>query len=85
MYVAINNEIPSNLLHKSLGDVIFRFSQSMIHHITMFVVGVLMYVSGRVEFKHKTILRAIPIFFTCVVVAFSLNIVFHQLNNQIYL
>ena len=65
-----------------LSDIIFRFSQSMIHHITMFVVGVLMYVSGRVEFKNKTILRAIPVFAVCVVVAFLINIVFHQFNTQ---
>ena len=64
-----------------LSNIVFRFSQSMIHHITMLVIGILMYVSGRVQFKNKTILQSIPIFLTCVVIAFTMNIIFHASGN----
>ena len=47
----------------------------------MLVIGILMYVSGRVQFKNKTILQALPVFVTCVAIAFTMNIIFHATGN----
>ena len=68
---------PSTLL----SEMIFRFSQSMLHHAVIFVVGVFMFVSGKVKLKHKTILKALPVFVTCVVIAFVMNIIYKQIGN----
>ena len=64
-----------------LSDIIFRFSQSMIHHSSMLIVGILMYVSGKVKINHKTFLKALPVFVVCVVIAFIMNIIFHSTGN----
>ena len=64
-----------------LSDIIFRFSQSMIHHSSMLIVGILMYVSGKVKINHKTFLKALPVFVICVVIAFIMNIIFHLTGN----
>ena len=64
-----------------LSGVIFRFSQSMFHHLAMVVIGVVIFVSGRVEFNYKTFIKAIPIFVTCAILAFSMNILFHLTGN----
>lgn len=64
-----------------LSEIIFRFSQSMAHHSAMLIVGVLMFVSGKVKIEHKTILKALPVFATCVVLAFTMNIIHHASGN----
>jgi hypothetical protein len=64
-----------------LSSIIFRFSQSMIHHSSMLIVGILMYVSGKVKINHKTFLKALPVFVVCVVIAFIMNIIFHSTGN----
>lgn len=64
-----------------LSEIIFRFSQSMIHHSAMLIVGVLMFVSGKVKIEHKTVLKALPVFVTCVVLAFTMNIIHHASGN----
>ena len=65
-----------------LSPIIFRFSQSMIHHASMFLVGVLTIVANKVEIKHKTILNAISVFSVCVFLVFTMNIVFHYSGND---
>lgn len=65
-----------------LSGIVFRFSQSMIHHSVMFVIGVLLYVSKRIELNHKTILKAVPVFMICVVIAFTMNVLFHLFGNE---
>ncbi len=60
-----------------LSSVIFRFSQSMLHHTALLVVGVLMFVSGKVKIEHKTILKAMSVFAVFVSIAFVLNVVYH--------
>lgn len=61
-----------------LSDVVFRFSQSMIHHICLMLVGLLTFVSGKAKAQHKTILRAIAVFAVCVAIAFIINIIYHS-------
>lgn len=60
-----------------LSPVVFRFSQSMIHHIALLVIGVIMFVSGKVKIEHKTVLKAMAVFAGCVVIAFVMNVVYH--------
>lgn len=60
-----------------LSSMIFRFSQSMIHHSAMVVAGFIVIVSGRVKLEHKTIIKAIAVFSVCVFMAFIINIVYH--------
>ena len=64
-----------------LSEIIFRFTQSMMHHSAMLIVGVLMFVSGKVKMEHKTVLKALPVFVTCVVLAFTMNIIHHASGN----
>ena len=64
-----------------LSEVIFKFSQSMLHHTAMIVIGVIVIVSGKVKIEHKTILKAIPVFAVSVVTAFIMNIIFHATGN----
>ena len=64
-----------------LSEIVFRFSQSMIHHISLFAVGVLIIVSGKVKLQHKTILKALAVFSACVVMAFIINIIYHLSGN----
>lgn len=47
--------------------------QTMICHGSMLVIGIYLFVSGHVKLEHRTILRAIPVFVTCVVIAVILN------------
>lgn len=64
-----------------LSDVIFKFSQSMLHHTAMVVIATIVIVSGKVKIEHKTILKAIPVFASLVAIAFSMNIIFHSTGN----
>lgn len=54
---------------------------TMIHHGTMVVVGVLMYVSGRAKFSHKTILTALPVFCVFVGLALLFNILYGMFGD----
>ena len=65
-----------------LSNIIFRFSQSMIHHASMLIVGILMYVSGKVKINHKTFLKALPVFIVCVIIAFMMNLIYHATGNS---
>lgn len=64
-----------------LSPIIFRFSQSMIHHTFMVLAGLVVVVSGRVKFEHKTVLKAISVFAVTVCMAFVINIIFHATGN----
>lgn len=64
-----------------LSSMVFRFSQSMIHHSAMVVAGFIVIVSGRVKFEHKTILKAMSVFAVCAVMAFLMNIIFRLCGN----
>lgn len=74
---AIVTLYPSNVL----SPIIFRFSQSMIHHVALMLIGLLMFVSGKVKIEHKTIFKGVSVFSTCVVIAFIMNIIYHSTGN----
>lgn len=65
-----------------LSDIVFRFSQSMIHHLSMVVGAMVVVVSKRVKFEHKTILKAMAVFATVMAIAVIMNIVFHLSGND---
>ena len=52
--------------------------QTMICHGSMIVIGVWLLYSGHVEVKHKTILKAIPVFAVCVTLAVVMNEIAHS-------
>ena len=67
------------------GDVFIRVIginiQTMIHHGGMVVIGVFMYVSGRVKFSHTTVLKALPTFCTCLSLAMVMNILYGHFGD----
>ena len=64
---------PSTVFIETIGINV----QTMIHHGAMVVIGVFVYVSGRVKFSHKSILYALPVFATLVLTALGSNILYH--------
>lgn len=52
--------------------------QTMICHGTMISVGIFLLYSGYIKAEHKTILRAIPFFIGCVLLATLMNEIAHQ-------
>ena len=62
------------------GDVFSSFLginvQTMVHHGAMVVMGVFMYVTGRAKLSHKTVLRALPVFLSLVVLALTANVLY---------
>lgn len=67
------------------GDVFIRVIginiQTMVHHGGMVVIGVFMYVSGRVKLSHKTVLKALPTFCACLGLAMVMNILYAQFGD----
>jgi len=57
--------------------------QTSIHHGAQIVIGVLMYVSGRVKMQHKTVLKGAAVFAVCVAVALIYNIAFHFIDPSV--
>ena len=59
------------------GDVFMKYIgitvQTMVCHGSMVAVGIALLYSGSVEAKHSTILKAIPVFATCVAIAMVMN------------
>ncbi|MBQ7948731.1 MAG: YwaF family protein [Clostridia bacterium] len=55
--------------------------QTMVHHGMMVVMGVFMYVSGKVKLSHKTILYAIPTFCVLVAIALTGNILYGEFGD----
>jgi len=47
--------------------------QTMVCHGSMIVIGVYLLCSGYVKLSHKTILKAIPVFAVCVLIAVAMN------------
>ena len=60
---------PSTVFIRTIGINI----QTMVCHGTMISVGAALLVSGHVKMEHKTILKAIPVFLVCVLVAATMN------------
>ena len=67
---------PSDVFIRTIGINI----QTMAHHGMMVVIGVFMYVSGRVECSKKTIFRAIPTFAALIALALIMNVIFVKLD-----
>lgn len=63
---------PNDVFIETIGINI----QTMIHHGMMVVIGVFIYVSGKVKISHKTILYALPTFLTLVSIALTANILY---------
>lgn len=51
--------------------------QTMVCHGSMIVIGIYLLCSGYVKLEHKTILRAMPVFAVCVLMAVTMNEVAH--------
>jgi len=64
---------PATVFIRTIGINI----QTMICHGSMIVIGVWLLYTGRVEVKHKTILKAIPVFAACVTLAVAMNEIAH--------
>lgn len=60
---------PSTVFVDTIGINI----QTMFCHGSMISVGIYLFYSGYVKLEHKTILRAIPVFLTCVLLAAVMN------------
>lgn len=60
-----------------LSDVIFRSTQSLLHHSTMVVMGALIWTTKKAKVEHKTILKGMTVFAVLVITAFVMNIIFH--------
>ena len=65
-----------------LSAVAFRFCQSMIHHSLMVIGGMIVVVSKKIKFEHKTILKSMLVFAIFLVIAVIMNIVFHLSGNS---
>ena len=61
------------------GSMIGINIQTMLHHGIMFVIGVMLYVSGTVKSTPKSTLRAIPVFLILIVSALLLNLAIYPL------
>ncbi len=68
---------PGNVFSTTIGINI----QTMICHAGMVVMGVFLLVSGVVDLKWSSILKAIPVFCVLVVIALIMNIIFHSTGN----
>ena len=64
---------PGDVFVETLGINI----QTMICHGTMISVGTALFASGHVKLEHKTVLKALPVFAVCVVLACIMNEVAH--------
>ena len=64
-----------------LSDVIFRSTQSLLHHSTMVVMGALIWTTKKAKVEHKTILKGMAVFAVLVITAFVMNIIFHSTGN----
>ena len=68
---------PSTVFTETIGINI----QTMVHHGSMVVIGVLMYITGKVKLEHKTILKGGAVFGVLVVMALVMNIIFHYFGD----
>ena len=57
--------------------------QTMVHHGAQVLIGVFMYVSGRVKMQHKTVLKGAVVFAVCATVALCYNIAFHFIDPSV--
>lgn len=63
---------PNDVFTKTIGVNV----QTMVHHGSMIVIGVLMYVSGRAKLNHKTVLYGLPTFAILTASAMTMNILY---------
>lgn len=68
---------PATVFIKTIGINI----QTMVHHGSMVVIGVLMYVSGRAKIEHKTVLKGAAVFGVIVVMALIMNTLFYYFGD----
>ena len=54
--------------------------QTMVHHGLMLVGGVYILASGRAKLNYKTVLKALPVFVVCVLLAIGMNYLTHFLG-----
>ncbi len=69
---------PSSVFIGTIGINI----QTMVHHGSMLVIGVLTWVSGKAKTEFKTILQALPVFITLLSVAFGVNLFWLAVGNE---
>lgn len=67
---------PADVFIKTIGINI----QTMVCHGTMISLGMFLLATGYVKTEHKTILRAIPVFSSAVIIAMTLNEIAHHTN-----
>lgn len=67
---------PSTVFVETIGINV----QTMICHGSMIVVGVCLLASGIVKLEHKTILKALPAFAVCVLLAWAMNEVAYRVG-----
>ncbi len=65
---------PGNVYVETIGINL----QTMIHHGSMPIVGVLTFASGKAKAAHTTVLKALPVFLIAASVALTLNLVFYH-------
>ena len=58
--------------------------QTMVCHGSMLVIGIFLYYTGHVEAKIKTLLRAIPVFASCLTIAVVLNEIAGKIDPDKY-
>ena len=68
---------PGDVFTRTIGINI----QTMVCHGGMVVMGIFLLVSGAVDFKWKSFLKAMAIFSVLVVIALIMNIIFHSTGN----
>ena len=69
---------PDNVFVETIGVNI----QTMVHHGSMVVIGVLTWVSGKAKLSHKTTLYALPVFALLSAVALGANFLWHFVGND---
>ncbi len=69
---------PSDVFISTIGINI----QTMVHHGSMVVIGVLTWVSGKAKIEHKTMLYALPVFAALAMLALSANILWYAVGNE---
>ena len=69
--------MPGDVFIETIGINI----QTMVCHGGMVVMGIFLLVSGAIDFKWKSILKAMAVFSVLVVIALIMNIIFHSTGN----
>lgn len=65
---------PNNIFVGTIGINI----HALLHHAAMLAIGIILFVTGKVELSHKTILRALPVFAVFISIALTANILYGE-------